>query len=97
MPLKSKMKTKRANDRITEHAEVAQTGRDEDTCSFDRDEKEGDDEAGPSKYEVFDKVVAFFEDRPYFYDVGDENFSNKKRKDAELADFARSMNWTCNV
>ncbi len=61
-----------------------QTGRDEE--SFDRDDDEGDDEAGPSKYEVFDKVVAFFEERPHFYNVGDENFINKKMKDAELAD-----------
>ena len=57
------------------------------------DEGEGDEEAESAKYELFDKIVAFFEDRPYFYDVGDKNYCNKKRKDAKLADFAGSLNW----
>ncbi len=58
----------------------------------DRDEGEGDEES--NLYDIFDKIVAFFADRPYFFDVGDENFSNRKRKDAELAEFAKTINWT---
>ncbi len=93
-PKKSKgkgKKTKRVvEDREKEREELGE--RDEDR--EDRDEHEGGGDEEGNLYELFDKIVSFFADRPYFFDVGDEHYCNKKRKDAELAEFAHSINWT---
>ena len=52
-----------------------------------------DEEDSAPKFEIFDKIVAFFEERPYFYDISHEAYSNRKRKDAEVAEFAKTIGW----
>ena len=50
-------------------------------------------EQDEEEFEIFDKIVAFFEERPYFYDISHEAYSNRKRKDAEVAEFAKTIGW----
>jgi hypothetical protein len=31
--------------------------------------------------------------RPYFYDISNEDYKNKPKKDSQLAEFAASIGW----
>lgn len=69
--------------------EVEDIDKDEETQESDAEE-EGEE----AKYKIFDKVVSFFEERPYFYDVSHEAYCNRKKKDSEVAEFAASIGWS---
>ena len=40
-----------------------------------------------------DKIIQFFEDRPYFYDIEHGNWQNRKLKEAEVKTFAQTIGW----
>lgn len=43
-----------------------------------------------------ERLAQFFEERPYFYDMADERYKLKTRKNSELAEFAKTLGprWT---
>jgi len=43
------------------------------------------------RQDVEEKIAQFFEDRPYFYDLSNELYKNKKRRDSELQDLASAL------
>jgi len=40
---------------------------------------------------IDEKIAAFFEDRSFFYDIENEHYKNRSRRDAELGEFAASI------
>lgn len=61
----------------------------------DDEEREERDDAeevwDPGRMRVESKIVEFFEARPYFYDIGSEDYKNKKRRNAELTELAAEL------
>ena len=63
---------------------------------IDSEDKEGDlqdscSTLGLTKNAIDEKIAAFFEDRPFFYDIENEHYENRSRCDAELGEFAASI------
>ena len=56
---------------------------------------EDEDEPGEKQAALNDRIVQFFEDRPYFYDISNAQWNNKKLKDAELQQFADTIGMKC--
>jgi len=44
-----------------------------------------------TKYSILEKIASFFEDRPFFYDIQNDQYKNKQRRDAELLEFAAGI------
>jgi len=57
------------------------------------DDENRNDVLDDKESELNEMIVQFFEDRPYFYDIAHENWTNKKLKDAELKAFAEKIGW----
>ena len=43
--------------------------------------------------ELEEQIAAFFEARPYFYDLTSSNYKNKSKRNSELQEFAASIGW----
>ena len=43
--------------------------------------------------ELEERIAAFFEARPYFYDLTSSNYKNKFKRKSELQEFAASIGW----
>jgi len=43
--------------------------------------------------EAEEKIAAFFEERPYYYDKADNDYKNKFKKNSQLAEFAATIGW----
>jgi len=50
-----------------------------------------DEECMDVKQEVEERIADFFEARPYFYDLSHDKYKNRKLRDYELAQFAKSL------
>ena len=58
-----------------------------------QDDDNSDDVLDDEDSDMNERVVQFFEDRPYFYDIAHNKWSNKKLKDADLKAFADNTGW----
>ncbi|KAJ8255321.1 hypothetical protein GJAV_G00203540 [Gymnothorax javanicus] len=61
------------------------------TSPQNRRDREGDSERvrrQQEKIAMEEKIASFFEERPFFYDEAHEDYKNKDRRNAELAEFA---------
>jgi hypothetical protein len=45
----------------------------------------------PGRQDVDKSIAQFFAARPYFYDLGNEHYKNRAKKDSELATFAATI------
>jgi len=58
---------------------------------IDSEDKEGDLQDSCTKNVIDEKIAAFFDDRSFFYDIENEHYKNRSRRDAELGEFAASI------
>ena len=63
----------------------------EGTQTGNENEMEEEDDKG--EFEALQRIVEFYEARPYFYNLRHEKYRNTKLKQAELMDLAAEIQW----
>jgi len=70
-------------------------GENQQQLDIDCEDKDRDQEScgtlDPTKSALAEKNAAFFKDRLFYYDVQNEHYKNRSRRDAELGEFAVSI------
>lgn len=56
----------------------------------DLEPNEDDEDEAPA----VQRIVQFYEEHPYFYNIRHEQYRNTRKKEAELADLAKEISWT---